>query len=74
MRINNIRNEIQNFLKEFCIIVKDDEEDWYVERMMDDHKCIEYEGKEYYIPEDCSLMDEDDLLLKEMLIATFNYE
>lgn len=75
MRINNIRNEIQNFLKEFCMMVNDDDENWWnEERMMDDHKCIEYENQKYYIPKDCSLMDEDDLLLKEMLIATFNYE
>lgn len=71
---NNIRNEVSRFIKEFCSQVLEEEYDGYAELMMDDHKCIEYEGIVYYIPENCSLMDEDDELLKEMLIATFTYE
>jgi hypothetical protein len=72
---NNIRNEIDRFLKEFSIKVAEKEEpEGYVELMMDNHSCIEYESNFYYIPENCSLMDEDDELLKEMLLATFLYE
>lgn len=74
MKVNNIKNEITQFLKDFCIEVKDNEEDSYVELMMDNHKCIEYEGKVYYVPDDCSLMEENDELLKQMLLATFPYE
>lgn len=75
MQINNIKNEIQHFLKEFCIQAMDEiEPESYTELMMDDHKCIEYEGHLWYIPGNCSLMDENDELLQQMLLATFNYE
>ena len=73
--INNIKNEIKHFLKEFCIpVLEDVEPEGYTELMMDDHKCIEYGGIQYYIPENCSLMNEDDELLQQMLIATFTLE
>ena len=74
--INNIKKEIEHFLKEFCLIVPKEAQDFdaYNELLMDDHKCIEYEDVQYYIPENCSLMDENDQLLHQLLIATFIYE
>lgn len=73
--INNIKNEIKHFLKEYCLkVVPEIEMENYLNLFRVDHKSIQYEGEIYFIPEECSLMDENDLLLKEMLIATFNYE
>lgn len=42
---------VNEFLKNFCTRVKVNETSSYVELMMDDHKCIEYGGTQYYIPE-----------------------
>jgi hypothetical protein len=42
--------------------------------MMDNHKCIEYDGQQYYLPEECSLMDDSDELLSIMILNSFEYE
>jgi hypothetical protein len=47
--------EIVSYLNERGITVKENEEPHYVELMMDNHKCIEYNGVQYYIPEDNNL-------------------
>ena len=72
MKLNNIRGEIKEFLNTFCVKVMENEDSSYVELMMDDHKCIQYEGEIYYIPENGSLMDDEDALLQEMILATFS--
>jgi len=72
MRINNIKSLIERFLNDYCIEVRDDETDDYVELMMDNHKCVDYNGHLYYLPEDLSL-DESDQLLEEMIINTLLY-
>lgn len=74
MKTNNVQNEIKDFLKNYCIKIKEVESYEDVEEMLDNHKCIDYQGDLYYIPDDCSLMSEDDHLLKQMLLATFYYE
>ena len=35
--------------------------------MMDNHKCIEWGGREYYIPEDYTAADEDEEFVYEYL-------
>jgi hypothetical protein len=74
MKLNNIKGEIKEFLNTFCVKVMENEESSYIELMMDNHDCIEYEGEIYYLPEDCSLMDDEDALLQKMILATFLYE
>lgn len=44
--------DIENYLKERSVKVKDNEEDHFVELMMDNHKCVEYKNVQYYIPEE----------------------
>lgn len=63
-RINNIRNEITNFIKEFCVKVEGAD-------TVDVKDCFIYQGVAYYIPSEGSLMDEDDFLLCTMLLSTF---
>lgn len=71
MRINNVKNEIKDFLSTYGVKIVKEEPEGYDELMMDDHKCVVYDGDFYYIPENCSLMDENDELLMEMLLAKY---
>jgi hypothetical protein len=66
-----LKELIATFLEKFATKVKDNEDDAYVELMMDDHFCIEYEDRQFYIPEDNSLYTSDDELLVQMLRNTF---
>lgn len=68
---NNIKELIEDFLNKYCTKVKENEDESYVELMMDDHQCIFYLGEEYYVPENNSLWDENDELLHTMIINTF---
>lgn len=43
--------EIFEFLKSWCTKVEENEPFHYVELMMDNHKCIQYYGKQYYVPD-----------------------
>lgn len=63
MKVNNLRREITDFIKDFCMEVSDE--------TVSIEDCFEYEQVIYYIPEDTSLMGEDDALLAKMLLATF---
>ena len=62
---------IKAFLLKYGTKVVENESSDYVDLMMDDHKCIEYQGNEYYIPENNSFYTEDDEILKDMLFSTF---
>ena len=70
MQRNNIRALIERFLHQYGVKVKNEEDDSYVELMMDDHKYIEYESQGWYLPNDLSL-DEEDTILEEMILNTF---
>lgn len=59
---------VLEFLKTYGTRVRDNEEDSYVQLMMDDHKCVEFENKEYYIPEECSAWDEEDEEIYDFLV------
>lgn len=67
MKTNNLRNEIKEFIKDFCLKVDIDTD-------TSSEDCFVYESVMYYIPEDTSLMSEDDALLAKMLLATFTPE
>lgn len=59
--------DIQDFLNEFGTEVQENEKSDYVELMMDNHKCIEFNGKQYYINEDTSYGEQEkiyDLLVE----------
>lgn len=61
---------IIDFLSKYCIQVQENEPSAFVELMMDNHKCIEFEGIQYYVPED-NTYDEDETLLQEFIIQTY---
>lgn len=60
-------SEVNSFIETYGIEVDENESDHYVELMMDDHKCIKWKGKEYYIGENLSLDEVEDSVY--MIIA-----
>lgn len=62
-----VKSIIDNYIDSICTEVKEDEESGYVDLMMDNHKCIEWIGREYYIPEDYTAADEDEEFVYEYL-------
>jgi hypothetical protein len=67
---------IKDFLERYCTIVVYDVESSevssYVELMMDNHFCIEYENIEYYVPVDNSLWGDDENLIRDILESLFS--
>lgn len=57
---------IEEFLKNYADEVYDMPES-ALELLMDDHICIEWEGTEYFIPENNSMYDEDDEMIYKYL-------
>jgi hypothetical protein len=55
------------FIKMYGTKVRKNESASYVELMMDDHICIEFDSKEYYIAENNSAYNEDDEIILEYL-------
>ena len=62
---------IRDFLKKYCTRVQENETSDFVELMIDNHKCIEFEGVEYYVPDDNSFWNEDEELLQEFITNKF---
>jgi len=58
---------IQEFLDKFGTKVLENEDSAQVDLMMDDHICVEWDGAEYYVPENNSSYTEDDDLIYEFL-------
>lgn len=62
-----VKNIIDNYVDTICTEVKEDEDSGYVDLMMDNHKCIEWRGREYYIPEDYNAANEDEEFVYQYL-------
>ena len=58
---------INNFLTEFGIEVRENEPMDYVELMMDDHKCIEFKGKQFYISEDSPMTADEEIIYNTLI-------
>ena len=52
-------DEVAEFLSNHGIEVGENEPDHYVELMMDNHKCTEWNGKQYYISDSLDLTEEE---------------
>jgi len=64
---------IEEFLDKYCVKCFDDEDSATTELYMDDHKCIEYDDQLYYVPDNNSSFTDEDELLREMLLCTFQF-
>ena len=54
-------DEIEQFLSNYGIEVEENEPDHYVELMMDNHKCVQWKGKQYYISGSDLFDDEEEI-------------
>ncbi len=54
-----VDSEVAEFLEDHAIEVEENEPDHYVELMMDNHKCTEWKGKQYYISDSLDLSEDE---------------
>jgi hypothetical protein len=66
-----MKEAINQFLKEFADEVYDMPEH-HLELLMDNHICISWNGKEYFVPENNSCFSEDDNLIWEFLNTCYH--
>jgi len=59
---------IKDFLETYGTKVLEGESSDFVELMMDDHICVEFDYVQYYIPENNSFYTEDEDLVYEFLM------
>lgn len=58
--IPQLKIRIINFIEDYGIRVGINEDPAITELMMDNHKCIEFDGDEYYIPEDFAFEGDEE--------------
>jgi hypothetical protein len=62
-------DEVEQFLEDHAIEVEENEPDHYVELMMDNHKCTEWKGKQYYISDSLDLSDDEEKIYDVLAYA-----
>ncbi len=53
-------SEVEEFLSEYGIEIEENEPSSYVELMMDNHKCTEWKGTQYYISDSLDLTEDEE--------------
>ena len=61
--------EVEQFLFNYGIEVEENEPMNYVELMMDNHKCTEWKGKQYYISDSLDLSDDEEKIYDVLAYA-----
>ena len=64
-----IDSEVKQFLDTHGIEVEENEPDNYVELMMDDHKCTEWKGVQYYLSDSLDLSDDEEKIYDVLAYA-----
>ncbi len=67
-----MKKVILDFLQKYGTKVLPDESMDFIEKMMDDHICVEFDNSEYYVPKDNSHYTEDDELIFKVLDTMFH--
>jgi hypothetical protein len=62
---------ITDFLDKYCTLVKEDDSDDYIDLMTDNHSCILFEEKEWYVPDNNSLWSEEECLLQDFIVYSY---
>jgi hypothetical protein len=62
-----IDSEVNEFLNSHGIEVEKNEPINYVELMMDNHKCIQWKNKQYYISDSLGLKDEEENIYNDLV-------
>ena len=71
---NNIKSLIERFLHQYCVRVHINEEDEYMEIMLENYDYILYEQQGWYVPKDISPVEDEEEILRMMIINTFTEE
>jgi hypothetical protein len=61
-----IDSQVNEFLNSHGIEVEKNEPTNYVELMMDNHKCIQWKNKQYYISDSLCLKDEEENIYNDL--------
>ncbi len=64
-----VDSEVAEFLEDHAIEVGENEPDHYVELMMDNHKCTEFKGKQYYISDSLDLSEDEQKIYDVLAYA-----
>ena len=64
-----VDSEVAEFLEDHAIEVEENEPDHYVELMMDNHKCTEWNGKQYYISDSLDLSKDEQKIYDVLAYA-----
>ena len=52
--------EVEVFLNNYGIEVEENESDYYIDMMMENHKCSKWKDKMYYISDSLDLTDDEE--------------
>lgn len=63
--------QIKGFINKYCVLVSDTDDD-DTELYMDNHKCIIYGNKQYYLPEDINFGGRNAEIY-DLLIDSYQY-
>lgn len=55
-----VDSEVEEFLSNYGNEVGDNEPEHYVELIMDNHKCVEFKDKQYYISDSLNLTENEE--------------
>lgn len=64
-----IDSEVEQFLEDHGIEVEENEPLAYVELMMDNHKCTEWKGVQYYLSDSLDLTEEEEKIYDVLVYA-----
>jgi hypothetical protein len=64
-----VDSEVAEFLEDHAIEVEENEPDHYVELMMDNHKCTEWKGIQYYISDSLDLSEDEQKIYDVLAYA-----
>jgi hypothetical protein len=62
---------IRDFLQKYCTLVGENDSMDYFNLMIDNHCYVKFENVEWYVPEESALWDEDEQLLQDFIINTY---
>ena len=61
--------EVKKFLDTYGIEVEENESESYIDLMMDDHKCTEWKGVQYYLSDSLDLSDDEEKIYDVLAYA-----
>ena len=64
-----IDSEVEQFLEDHAIEVEKNEPLAYVELMMDNHKCTEWKGVQYYLSDSLDLSEDEEKIYDVLVYA-----